>query len=47
MDSRIGFNFRAEAFKSNGSSSLSIVLEKIELNLDFVAVEVDLEDAVD
>ena len=38
IDSLIGFNFRAEAFKSKGSSSpiLSTVDEKIELIRDFV-----------
>ena len=38
VDSRIGFTFRAEAFKSNGSSSptLSKVDENIELIRDFV-----------
>merc|ERR550534_2480395 len=38
MDSLIGLNFRAEAFKSKGSSSpiLSTVDEKIELIRDFV-----------
>ena len=37
-DSRIGFNFRADAFKSNVSSSPTLfkVDEKIELIRDFV-----------
>merc|ERR1712073_41326 len=40
VDSRIGFIFRAEAFKSNGSSSptLSKVDENIELIRDFVTL---------
>ena len=46
MDSLIGLSFRAEAFKSNGSSSLYIGVEKMELNLDFVAVEVVVTDDV-